>query len=111
MPITRTTASVAPLLKGERAAFVAWATSRPSYVACTRRSAPEGAYVEAIGGHLKLRGRYQTEQDLVDRWRSLGRPEGIRNGRAVRQQRSVLYQGNLSGAGAARGAARRNGSP
>lgn len=50
-------------------AFVAWATSRPSF----RPDAALGA-IPGLGGAVVLGKHPQTLAELVERWRSLGRP-------------------------------------
>lgn len=70
VPVPRT-----PLTDAERPHFVAWARALSSFRACTREEAGAAAWSELLGGTVLTQRRYGNLGGLVERWRSLGRPE------------------------------------
>lgn len=85
-----------PLDDQERPGFIVWARSRPQFRAC-----PEpihgGCCTPFIAGKVSQGRRPQALADLVERWRSLGRPIPSA-GRASPQQRPTPARTDTKGA-------------
>jgi len=71
MPTIKTI-SREPLSEAELPAFRAWAQSRPGFRAT---SAAHEWYIPEIRGGFMYARRVLTLAELVERWRSLGRPQ------------------------------------
>jgi hypothetical protein len=80
---------VPELTDDERPVFIAWARSRTQFIPrmadgqdIGRRSIQRES-LDLIGGTITIRRVVQSVDELVDRWRSLGRPDApIHNRRA-----------------------------
>jgi len=62
------------LTEREWADFAGWARQRPSYQPCPNL-AHDGCCIAEIGGWIFYGRKRLTLEDLVDRWRALGKPE------------------------------------
>jgi len=90
-----------PLTPEELPLIRAWAQSRAAF----RPDADPPDGIPEINGGYSYGGRFLSLDELVEKWRSLGRPEP--RVKRTRPQTSPRYRGKPGGIGAARGARRR----